>query len=114
MLLLAFQNPPIVWHGIAQLAPEERISPLQVGVQLEVGPQFAIDAIHVLQFPVENDDDPLALVLQSGLVGDPELHAGPHRIDEVLRQHNDHSFGVIHSADDLLRNTVAHQPIAIV
>lgn len=111
VLLLPLEHAPIVGHGIAQFAPEQGIAPFEISVELEVGAQLAVDAFEVLQLLVQDDYDALTLILQRRLVGDAKLHARPHRVDEVLREHDNHALRVVDGAHDLLGNAVADQPI---
>lgn len=112
VLLLPLEHASIVGHGIAQLTPEQWIAPLEIGVELEIGAQLAIDALEVFQLLVQDNYDAFAFILQRRLVGNAELHARPNGIDEMLREHNYHTLRVVNGAHNLLGNAVADEPIA--
>ena len=84
---------------------------MQVGVETDVLLEILLHLFHLRQLPLDNDDDPLRLVLQGLSVGRPELQLGPHGLDVGLAQDDDGPPAGLHAVYDLVRNHLPGVPV---
>ena len=84
---------------------------MQVGVETDVLLEILLHLLHLRQLPLDNDDDPLRLVLQGLSVGRPELQLGPHGLDVGLAEDDDGPPAGLHTVHDLVRDHLACIPV---
>ena len=84
---------------------------MQVGVERDVLLEVLFHLLNFRQFTLDNDDNPLGLVLESLGVGGPELQLGPHGLDVGLAEDDDGPPAGLHAVHDLVRNHLASIPV---
>ena len=82
-----------------------------MSVERDVLLQVLVQRVHLWQFSLDNDDNPLCLVLESLGVGRPELQLGPHGLDVGLAEDDDGPPAGLHTVHDLIRDHLACIPV---
>ena len=96
---------------LPEFLPKPGIIRVQVGVERDVLLQVLFHLLNFRQFSLDNDDDPLCLVLESLGVGRPELQLGPHGLDVGLAEDDDGPPAGLHTVHDLVRDHLASLPV---
>ena len=84
---------------------------MQVGVERDVLLEVLFHLLNFRQFSLDNNDNPLGLILESLGVGGPELQLGPHGLDVGLAEDDDGPPAGLHAVHDLVRNHLASIPV---
>lgn len=100
-------------HRITELLPEPGVTPCDVGA-LQISSEFSIQGLPRAYVAVEHDDDTSVLLAQSLLMDVLEFEPAPNGFEEIAREHDNGTPGLLDGLGDECEHLIAGQTIPVV